>query len=477
MLQGSDMREKMATAAEIDKIIDFLEQIYPGSTDESSRAILARTPITCSTCFNRYYGGSRTPCFVGETFETCKGKYWCPFYRCMGGRLWNNVPREIGYVLNFMCYEHCLHYCPCARMDVLMERITGKRYFRRPLTEQDKQFLGIQRGAIEVQKTIPKPRKKKEAPVVSNPPTAAVQEEAAPDPFDAAIDLAIKDGFIREESSGQPGVCRVCGCTDDHACITPESGIPCSWLEPDLCSACATFTCARSSDVCPHCKVMDALAPREPSYPSCISCEMLRWTVKSAVQEPEAEEAEPVQDVTPVEEAPTIQEPKPEKKTRAKKAAPAVEKQPEKETPPAATEVQYVATGDPLTDAVAKVKAEMAGAYSKAIGNFLLQNLDAHPEDAGKILPKDKTIKGALGEMKRAAEKTRVDGCGYISDAEGFAIVAKYFGIDESPPRPAWQIQMVKAVAPAPTQEAAAPAPPVQEAKKPAFDVNLDDLL
>jgi len=27
--------------------------------------------------------------------------------------------------------------------------------------------------------------------------------------------------------------CRVCGCTDDHAC---ESG--CSWVETDLCSAC-----------------------------------------------------------------------------------------------------------------------------------------------------------------------------------------------------------------------------------------------
>lgn len=30
-----------------------------------------------------------------------------------------------------------------------------------------------------------------------------------------------------------PGTCRVCGCTDDRAC-TP----PCSWVEPDLCSAC-----------------------------------------------------------------------------------------------------------------------------------------------------------------------------------------------------------------------------------------------
>lgn len=32
----------------------------------------------------------------------------------------------------------------------------------------------------------------------------------------------------------QPGVCRECGCTDDYGC--PEG---CSWVEPDLCSACA----------------------------------------------------------------------------------------------------------------------------------------------------------------------------------------------------------------------------------------------
>lgn len=30
--------------------------------------------------------------------------------------------------------------------------------------------------------------------------------------------------------------CRVCGCTDDNACLT--GGRPCSWVAPDLCSAC-----------------------------------------------------------------------------------------------------------------------------------------------------------------------------------------------------------------------------------------------
>jgi hypothetical protein len=31
--------------------------------------------------------------------------------------------------------------------------------------------------------------------------------------------------------------CRDCGCTDEDGCM-PEQGGPCSWVEPDLCSAC-----------------------------------------------------------------------------------------------------------------------------------------------------------------------------------------------------------------------------------------------
>ena len=34
-------------------------------------------------------------------------------------------------------------------------------------------------------------------------------------------------------------VCRQCGCTEHDACWTPPWGEGCSWVEPDLCSACA----------------------------------------------------------------------------------------------------------------------------------------------------------------------------------------------------------------------------------------------
>lgn len=39
--------------------------------------------------------------------------------------------------------------------------------------------------------------------------------------------------YFRERARSEQ-ICRVCGCTENNAC---EGG--CSWVEPDLCSACA----------------------------------------------------------------------------------------------------------------------------------------------------------------------------------------------------------------------------------------------
>lgn len=36
----------------------------------------------------------------------------------------------------------------------------------------------------------------------------------------------------------QDGKCRECGCTDRGACAI--SAVPCFWVQPDLCSGCAT---------------------------------------------------------------------------------------------------------------------------------------------------------------------------------------------------------------------------------------------
>lgn len=42
-----------------------------------------------------------------------------------------------------------------------------------------------------------------------------------------------------------PGVCRLCGCTEDRACLS-KSGVPCHWVESDLCSACGVADAART---------------------------------------------------------------------------------------------------------------------------------------------------------------------------------------------------------------------------------------
>lgn len=45
------------------------------------------------------------------------------------------------------------------------------------------------------------------------------------------------------------GVCRVCGCTDEDCtgCVV-KTGAPCSWVEPDLCSACVPVEIRRKLD-------------------------------------------------------------------------------------------------------------------------------------------------------------------------------------------------------------------------------------
>jgi hypothetical protein len=43
--------------------------------------------------------------------------------------------------------------------------------------------------------------------------------------------------------------CRVCGCTDDDCtqCYL-ETGMPCHWVEEDLCSRCAANNATRSCE-------------------------------------------------------------------------------------------------------------------------------------------------------------------------------------------------------------------------------------
>lgn len=115
--------------------------------------------------------------------------------------------------------------------------------------------------------------------------------------------------------------------------------------------------------------------------------------------------------------------------------------------------------------AIEKIQGEMNGngnnPYIQVVGNFLLQHLDGDQGAAEKILAKDKTIAKSLEAMRKAAEKKKVGNMAVLTDAEGFAVVLKYFGIDGQPVN-------VKASA----------VPPVKT-EKPSddFNVSLDDFL
>lgn len=58
---------------------------------------------------------------------------------------------------------------------------------------------------------------------------------------DGQVDLVCRVGerdlVLLSLIVGIPRFCRVCGCTEDDACIG-ENGVTCGWAEDDLCTAC-----------------------------------------------------------------------------------------------------------------------------------------------------------------------------------------------------------------------------------------------
>lgn len=94
-----------------------------------------------------------------------------------------------------------------------------------------------------------------------------------------------------------------------------------------------------------------------------------------------------------------------------------------------------------IAKAIEKIETEMKK-YEKdrsvqSIGNFLLQQLSENPGNAEKIIDIDKSIVKSMDYMRKEVEKTIVKAkktggitC-MITDAEGFEIVLKYYGIVE----------------------------------------------
>ncbi len=89
-----------------------------------------------------------------------------------------------------------------------------------------------------------------------------------------------------------------------------------------------------------------------------------------------------------------------------------------------------------LNEAISKLRSEMDqnnnNPYIQVIGQFLLQFVNEHPDSAEKILTEGKTIGNSLSEMRKAAEKKKVGNFAVLTEQEGFDVVLKYFGIENS---------------------------------------------
>lgn len=119
--------------------------------------------------------------------------------------------------------------------------------------------------------------------------------------------------------------------------------------------------------------------------------------------------------------------------------------------------------------AIQKIKTEMDqsknDAYIQVIGEFLLQHIEANPAAAEKILTKDKTIAKSIDEMATKARKKAKGNRAILTDAEGYAVVLKYFGIDDPVTMPAAPASKPK------------PGPVPEKNASVEFNVRLEDLL
>lgn len=121
-----------------------------------------------------------------------------------------------------------------------------------------------------------------------------------------------------------------------------------------------------------------------------------------------------------------------------------------------------------MENAVKKLQDEISSSnknpYVKVVGEFLIQHIQANPSEASKIMVADKTIAKSIEAISAAARKKAVNGMAMLTDAEGFAIVLKYFGISGR-----------VAVKAAP--EVAKEILPDRPSDKPSFSLSLDDVL
>lgn len=126
-----------------------------------------------------------------------------------------------------------------------------------------------------------------------------------------------------------------------------------------------------------------------------------------------------------------------------------------------------------IEKAIEKLKAEMEkdkAPHIQAIGNYLLKQIEINKAAATAIVKEGKTIKGSVEKMKKEAKKNAVNGCGVLTDAEGFEIVRKYFGFE------AVQDEIMEVKVQEIKEEIKAPTEEIKDNKKIEFKVDINSL-
>jgi len=121
-----------------------------------------------------------------------------------------------------------------------------------------------------------------------------------------------------------------------------------------------------------------------------------------------------------------------------------------------------------LNIAIEKLQAEIDSNKSnpniKVVGDFLLRQLDLNDKASEKVVQEGKTIKGSIEEMRKVAKTKAVNGCGMLTDQEGFEIVLKYFDIKFTP----------LTVSTTPIATIKTTTTPIEQNKKPDVNFNVE---
>lgn len=126
-----------------------------------------------------------------------------------------------------------------------------------------------------------------------------------------------------------------------------------------------------------------------------------------------------------------------------------------------------------IEKAIEKIKAEMEknkAPHIQVVGNYLLKQIEINKAAATAIVKEGKTIKGSVENMQKEAKKNAVNGCGVLTDAEGFEIVRKYFGFE------AVQDEIMEVKVQEIKEEIKAPIEEIKDNKKIEFKVDINSL-